>query len=213
MHLEFNINSYFEIKVFYARSVVSIGSYAFAYCTSLKAVVILPTAISIGSNAFYEDIVLTRIDATEGICAQVLNSCSGTCYQFKQCSHSPSPPRSPGGLSAEIIAVIVISVITGVVLLVLLLWREHRSRTQSIQYGAVGAVEMQSIPEQRMEDSTTEARVLPQGELLMSLDHASTYPAAAAVVVRTAEQAVVVSSHEIVTTLTTSTTTVSEEVV
>ena len=75
---------------------VSIGASAFARCYSLKAVVILPTSIDIGSNALYADSALTRIDATTGICEKVLSSCNGTCSQFRGCPiPSSTPTRLP----------------------------------------------------------------------------------------------------------------------
>ena len=167
---------------------VSVGSYAFAYCSSLKVVVILPTTISIDSDAFYGDSALTRLNATQEICMQVQNSCGGTCMQFRQCLSSPPSPTSsaPSGLSAGVIAAIVICSIAGAVAIGLLLWWKHYLRTQStVDYNAVRATEMPpAISEQPKDDtSTIEARALPQGELLVTLDQVSPYPEAAAVVV------------------------------
>ena len=165
---------------------VSIGSYAFEYCSSLKEVVILSTTISIGADAFKGDSSLTRLNATEEICIQVRNS-------------SSAPPE----LSAGIIAAIVISAITAAVAMALLIWWKCRSGNHITEYGAVEPeVEMQPTTEHQLEDNTVEAHALPQGELLMTLDQASPYPAAATVVVRSAQQTVVVSSDEIVITLT-----------
>lgn len=148
----------------YARSVVSIGSYAFAYCSSLKAVVILSTSISIGSDAFKGNSALTRLNATEALCAQVRNSCSGTCTQFRQCPSPPAPaPSSAPGLSIGIIAIIIISSLIGVIAIVLLISWFFRSKQRSINKGAVGALEMPSAPEQRMENST-----IVQGQVLTS---------------------------------------------
>eukprot|EP01036_Dinobryon_divergens_P034141 gene34142-44112_t len=210
------------IAVFIPTSVVSIGSSAFAYCSSLKAVVILSTSISLGSDAFIGDSALTRLNATEKICVQVRNSCRDTCTQFRQCPIPSSDPifsetnpyRSPApasGLSEWAIAVIVIFVI--MVLFTLLLRYRWSQLIYCTDYSVVEQqVEMQSTPGQRTEDNIIEAHALPQGELLVTLDQASPFPAATAVVVRSTEPAVVVLSHELVITSTT-TTTVSEEIV
>ena len=93
-----------------ARSVTFIGSYALASCSSLKTVVILSTAIDIGSNAFYGNRNLTRINATSDICVKVLNSCSGTCTKFRGCPIPSSAPttsyiptsRSPSTLPSSV---------------------------------------------------------------------------------------------------------------
>eukprot|EP01035_Chromulina_nebulosa_P024261 gene24261-31540_t len=83
---------HFKCDVGPFASVVSIGSFAFAYCRKLSKVVILPTVIDIGSNAFFDNSALTRIDATSDVCVKVLNSCRGTCYQFRGC---PIPSSAP----------------------------------------------------------------------------------------------------------------------
>ena len=75
---------------------MSIGASAFARCSMLKTVAILPTSIDIGLNAFYNDSALTRIDATTDICEKVLKSCNGTCAQFRGC---PIPSSAPTGSS------------------------------------------------------------------------------------------------------------------
>ena len=78
---------------------MSIGTFAFAYCGTLSKVVVLPTVIAIGSNAFYGNSALTRINATSDLCVKVLNSCGGTCYQFRGCPiPSSAPTISPSTL-------------------------------------------------------------------------------------------------------------------
>eukprot|EP01035_Chromulina_nebulosa_P024262 gene24262-31541_t len=168
------------IIIIESSSVVSIGSYAFAYCSSLKAVVILSTSITIGSDAFKGDSALTRLNATEALCVQVRNSCSGTCTQFRQCPSPPAPvPSSAPGLSIGIIAIIIISSLIGVIAIVLLISWAFRSKQRGIKKGAVGALEMPSAPEQQMENSTvvqgqeqmsptSYVHPIPQGQLQMS---------------------------------------------
>ena len=73
---------------------VSIGSYAFASCSSLKTVTILPIVITISDFAFYGDSALTRFNGTEINCMKVLYSCLSTCTQFKECPDN-SPSRAP----------------------------------------------------------------------------------------------------------------------
>ena len=166
--------------------------------------VILPTTISISYDVFIWDSNLTRIDATPEICAQVVKSCSGTCTKFRGClTRVYVPAPSPKG----IIAAIVISAVVGASIVGRFLWRKCYRRTPNTEYGAVGTIEMQTLPEQ---DGSVEAHALSQGELLSSSDPPTTYPTASATVVRGCEeQAVVVSSDEIVVQLTT---TDSEEV-
>eukprot|EP01036_Dinobryon_divergens_P032052 gene32052-41569_t len=196
------LQCYLLVAVVVPTSVKSIETFAIAYCSSLKAVVILPTAILIRSYAFYGDSNLTRIDATEGICVEVLNSCRGSCTQFRGCPSSPSPAPAPG-LSAGIIAAIVISTITAAVAISRLILWKCRSGNQSIHYGAVEPeVEMQSTLEHRTADRTVEAHALPQGEMLVSPQQVLHYPAAVAVVVLSTQQAVVVPSNEIFITQT-----------
>ena len=92
----------------HGRSVMTIGIGAFKSCSNLKVVVIVPTAISIGTNESFGDSALTRLDVTQDICVQVLDSCSGTCTQFLQCfsslssAHSQSPSLAPAPTSTTI---------------------------------------------------------------------------------------------------------------
>ena len=127
-----------------ARSVRSIGSDAFASCSRLNLVVVSPTAVDIGSNAFYGDRSLTGIDATIPVCEKLLKSCNGTCTQINGCfTPSSAPTRSPSnvpsgspaaapasaaGLSGGIIAAIVIGATLAVALVVaLLFWCYYRT--------------------------------------------------------------------------------------
>ena len=75
---------------------MSIGPYAFSWCSSLKVVVVLPTTIDIGSKAFYVNVALTRVVATRDTCLKVYDSCEGTCTQFRGC---PTPSSAPTGSS------------------------------------------------------------------------------------------------------------------
>ena len=78
---------------------MSIGSFAFAFCRKLSKVVVLPTVIAIGSNAFFDNSALIRINATSDVCVKVLNSCRGTCFQFRGCPiPSSAPTLSPSTL-------------------------------------------------------------------------------------------------------------------
>eukprot|EP01035_Chromulina_nebulosa_P034358 gene34358-46082_t len=146
----FTVRLAFTIVVFIG-SVTSIGSSAFGNCRSLKAVVILPTTISIGYSAFEGDSNLTRIDATLEICAQVLDTCRGTCTKFRGCLTRVyvSTPLSEG----FIIATIVICADIWIIVCLVLCQRCFR-RTPNTEYGAVGTIEMQTLPGQ---DGSVEA--------------------------------------------------------
>ena len=179
---------------------MSIGYFAFAWCSSLNAVVILPAFVSVGSSAFYGDSALTRIDATTGICLQVLDSCSGTCTKFQGCPiPSTAPTRPPSalptsitgataagdspatdptsGLSAGVITAIVFSVIAGAAVIALLFWwKYNRSRPQGAVY--------RPFPGNQKDDIIIEARMIPTGELVVSPpDKASLYSATSVTVV------------------------------
>ena len=148
------------------RSVVSIGSYAFASCSRLNVVIVSPTTIEISSNAFYGDRALTGIDATIPVCEKVLKSCNGTCTQILGCfTPSSAPTRIPStiqptrvpsgspvsasseessaaGLSVGIIAAIVIGATLAIALVIALLyWWNYRKG-----YGAVKPIEVSAPP-------------------------------------------------------------------
>ena len=172
---------------------MSIGYFAFAWCSSLNAVVILPAFVSVGSSAFYGDSALTRIDATTGICLQVLDSCSGTCTKFQGCPiPSTAPTRPPSalptstdptsGLSAGVITAIVFSVIAGAAVIALLFWwKYNRSRPQGALYSTAEAVEIRRFPGNQKDDIIIEARMVPTGE--SPPDRASLYSATSVTVV------------------------------
>ena len=183
------------------RSVESIGDYAFAYCDRLTSVAILPTAIDIGKSAFFGDSSLIQIDATAETCSKVLDSCSGTCTAFQNCSNRDpaSAPAASGGFSPGVIAAIVISAVVGAVLVVvLLLWR-WKLPSQPAEYDAVvQGIEIHPVPP---EDGSIEASEGPQAEeLRMSDDQASPDSAAPAHVVPAGggDEAVAVSRHAVV---------------